>query len=70
MTRSTDEWLMSRSCQRVTSSSAGVTVERTSRASPVRFSLSTGLRLCGIAEEPFWPGWKYSSASRTSLRCK
>ena len=25
------------------------------RASPVRFSVSTGLRLCGMAEEPFWP---------------
>ena len=25
------------------------------RARPVRFSVSTGLRLCGIAEEPFWP---------------
>ena len=28
------------------------------RARPVRFSVSTGLRLCGIAEEPFWPGEK------------
>ncbi len=46
----------------------GTTSERTSRASPVRFSDSTGLRLCGIADEPFWPGAKYSSASRTSLR--
>ena len=25
------------------------------RARPVRFSVSTGLRLCGMAEEPFWP---------------
>jgi hypothetical protein len=23
-----------------------------------------------MAEEPFWPGWKYSSASRTSVRCR
>ena len=61
---------MSRSCHRVTFSSAGMTVERTMRARPHRFSLSTGLRLCGIAEEPFWPGWKNSSASRTSLRCR
>ena len=38
------------------------------RARPVRFSVSTGLRLCGMAEEPFWPGEKYSSASRTSER--
>ena len=40
------------------------------RASPVRFSLSTGLRLCGIDEEPFWPAEKNSSASSTSVRCK
>jgi len=26
----------------------------------VRFSDSTGLRLCGIAELPFWPAWKNS----------
>ncbi len=45
-------------------------VERISRDSPVRFSDSTGLRLCGIAEEPFWPGEKYSSASRNSVRCR
>ena len=68
--RSTLEWLMSRSCHSVTFSSAGTTAARTMRARPVRFSLSTGLRLCGIAEEPFWPGWKNSSASRTSLRCR
>ena len=61
---------MSRSCHSVTFSSAGTTAARTTRARPVRFSLSTGLRLCGIAEEPFWPGWKNSSASRTSLRCR
>ena len=40
------------------------------RARPVRFSVSTGLRLCGMAEEPFWPGEKYSSASSTSVRCR
>jgi hypothetical protein len=40
------------------------------RARPVRFSVSTGLRLCGIADEPFWPGEKYSSASSTSVRCR
>ena len=40
------------------------------RARPVRFSVSTGLRLCGIAELPFWPGAKYSSASSTSVRCR
>ena len=61
---------MSRSCHSATFSSAGATVARISRASPVRFSDSTGLRLCGIAEEPFCPGAKYSSASRTSVRCR
>ena len=40
------------------------------RARPVRFSVSTGLRLCGIAEEPFWPAEKNSSASSTSVRCR
>ena len=40
------------------------------RARPVRFSVSTGLRLCGMADEPFWPAEKNSSASRTSLRCR
>ena len=61
--RSTDECEMSRSCHSATSSSAGVTAERTMRASPVRFSVNTGLRLCGMADEPFWPSEKNSSAS-------
>ena len=46
---------MSRSCHSVTFSSAGMTALRTTRARPVRFSVSTGLRLCGIDELPFWP---------------
>ena len=70
ITRSTDECEMSRSCQSATSSIAGTTAIRTSRARPVRFSVRTGLRLCGIADEPFWPGAKYSSASSTSVRCR
>ena len=41
---------MSRSCHSATFSSAGMTAARTRRARPVRFSVSTGLRLCGIAE--------------------
>ena len=40
------------------------------RDRPVRFSDSTGLRLCGIADEPFWPSEKNSSASSTSVRCR
>ena len=61
---------MSRSCHSVTFSSAGTTAPRTRRARPVRFSVSTGLRLCGIDELPFWPAEKNSSASRTSVRCR
>ena len=61
---------MSRSCHSAMFSIAGLTAARTMRDSPVRFSDSTGLRLCGMADEPFWPGEKYSSASRTSLRCR
>ena len=54
--RSTEEWEISRSCHKATFSMAGVTVDmRTRRASPVRFSVRTGLRLCGMADEPFWP---------------
>ena len=34
------------------------------------FSDSTGLRLCGIADEPFCPSEKNSSASSTSVRCR
>ena len=33
-------------------------------------SLRTGFRLWGMAEEPFCFGLKYSSASRTSVRCR
>ena len=70
MARSTLEWLMSRSCQRTTFSRAGVTADRIRRAKPVRFSVRMGLRLCGMALDPFWPGSKGSSASSTSVRCR
>ena len=43
---------------------------RTTRARPQICSQVTGLRLCGMAELPFWPRAKYSSASRTSVRCR
>ena len=33
-------------------------------------SLRMGLRLCGMAEDPFWPLPNASSASRTSVRCR
>src|SRR2546427_636902 len=70
MTRSTDEWLMSRSCQRVMFSMEATQFARTIRAKPQRFSETIGLRLCGMAEEPFWPGGNGSSASSTSVRCR
>ena len=51
--RSTDECEISRSCHSEMFSSAGVTAPRTTRAKPHRFSLKIGLRLCGMALEPF-----------------
>ena len=33
-------------------------------------SVVIGLRLCGIALEPFWPARNGSSTSRTSVRCR
>ena len=70
MTRSTEECEISRSCHRATSSKAAWTLARTTRARPQICSEVTGLRLCGMAELPFWPRAKYSSASRTSVRCR
>ena len=70
MTRSTDEWLMSRSCQSAMFSIAARLFERTILAKPHRFSEMMGLRLCGIADEPFCPGVNGSSASNTSVRCR
>ena len=46
---------MSRSCQSATFSSPTSAFARTTRASPQSRSATTGLRLCGIADEPFWP---------------
>ena len=61
---------MSRSCQSATFSKAARLFARTTRANPHRFSDAIGFRLCGIAEEPFCSAEKYSSASRTSVRCR
>src|SRR3990172_3683596 len=71
MTLSTDEWLMSLSCHRATFSMAAKELDLTNLASPVRFSADMGFLLCGMAEDPFCPGEKYSSASNTSVlwRC-
>ena len=70
ITRSTDEWLMSRSCHKATFSSAAIAFARTSRARPVTCSHPTGLRLWGMADEPFWPAPNGSSTSRTSVFCR
>ena len=68
MIRSADEWLMSRSCQSATFSSAGMASARTIRARPQIRSVSSGFRLCGIEEEPCWPAENGSAASPTSVR--
>ena len=71
MMRSTDECEMSRSCHSATSSSAACRLPRSTRASPDSCSDFTGLRLCGIALEPFCsPSRNGSSTSRTSVRCR
>src|SRR5512133_1195770 len=59
---------MSRSCHSATSSSPTTEAARTTRARPQSRSATTGLRLCGIAELPFWPRPKGSWTSPTSER--
>ena len=69
-TRSALECEMSRSCQSATFSSPTVAAARTTRASPEMRSATTGLRLCGIAEEPFCPLRNGSCTSRSSVRAR
>ena len=52
-TRSTDECEMSRSCHSATFSSPACALPRSTRARPAMRSDMIGLRLCGIALEPF-----------------
>ena len=59
---------MSRSCQRALFSKPTAAYPRKRRAIPQRRSERIGFRLCGIAEEPFWPRPKGSASSRTSVR--
>ena len=61
---------MSRSCQRATFSSPTSAAARTTRASPQIRSATIGLRLCGIADEPFWPLPNGSWTSATSVRAR
>src|SRR5437899_5044475 len=67
-TRSAELLLMSLSCQRAMSSSAVVAYPRTTRARPHTRSASTGLRLWGMADDPFCSEPKGSEASPTSVR--
>ena len=69
MMRSADEWLMSRSPHKATFSIAVSAWPLISRASPQMRSESSGLRLCGMDEEPVCPGPKGSSSSWISVRC-
>ena len=57
--RSADECEMSRSCQSATFSSPTIEFARTVRAIPQMRSDRIGFRLCGIADEPFWPGLEF-----------
>ena len=59
---------MSRSCHRGTFSKPTRAAARTIRASPEIRSATFGLRLCGIADDPFMPARNGSSASRTEVR--
>ena len=61
---------MSRSCQSATFSRPTIEAARTTRASPQIRSATTGFRLCGIAEEPFWPLPNGSCTSATSVRAR
>ena len=61
---------MSRSCHSGTFSKPATALPRSTRARPLMRSQVIGLRLCGIAEEPFCPRANGSAASRTSLRCR
>ena len=61
---------MSRSCHSATFSIPTWALPRSTRARPQMRSQTTGLRLCGIALEPFWPARNGSSTSRTSVRCR
>ena len=68
--RSADECEMSRSCQSGTFSKPTTAAARTTRARPEIRSATFGLRLCGIADEPFIPVANGSSTSRTSVRAR
>ena len=61
---------MSRSCHSAMFSIAAMALPRSSRARPQICSQPIGLRLCGIADEPFWPFANGSSTSPISVFCR
>ena len=61
---------MSRSCHSAMFSNAAWQLPRMSRARPTICSQPIGLRLCGIADEPFWPFANGSSTSPISVFCR
>ena len=61
---------MSRSCHSAMFSNAACALARISRASPTICSHPIGLRLCGIADEPFCPLPNGSSTSPISVFCR
>ena len=70
MTRSTDECEMSRSCHSATLSRAASALARSRRARPVICSQPIGLRLWGMADDPFCPLANGSSTSPISVFCR
>ena len=70
MIRSTELWEMSRSCHRATSCIPACRLPRSTRDKPLIVSALIGLRLWGIALEPFWPALNPSCTSPTSVRCR
>ncbi len=67
MTRSHEEFVRSRSSQRVLFWSAGSTEDRMTRARPEICSLRIGLRLCGMVDEPTCLAPNASSTSAISV---
>ena len=61
---------MSRSCHSATFSSPACALPRSTRASPTTCSDLIGLRLCGIALDPFCPAENGSRTSPTSVRAR
>ena len=70
ITRSTEEWEMSRSCQSATFSSAGTTAGAHQAREAGEVLGEHRVALVRHGGGALLPGAKYSSASRTSVRCR